>query len=210
MPEVKTVPAGSVPKDSETGLDVGYTIRVNPTLVLVPVTVKDSEGRLVSGLQPKDFSVLESGKIQRLTFFTSDPFALSAAIVFDTGMPDVGLHKVQETLSALQGAFSQFDEVGIYTYSSTVGRVSDFTSANKQLTAVLNEIKGYTGANNGPPVTGGPLGPEGPMINGHPVGGPPVTPVYTPPKVARVMNDAILIAPAIFRSAAGTTGRLSL
>ncbi|MGA8538273.1 MAG: VWA domain-containing protein [Terriglobales bacterium] len=194
MPEVKTVPAGSVPKDSETGLDVGYTIRVNPTLVLVPVTVKDSEGRLVSGLQPKDFSVLESGKIQRLTFFTSDPFALSAAIVFDTGMPDVGLHKVQETLSALQGAFSQFDEVGIYTYSSTVGRVSDFTSANKQLTAVLNEIKGYTGANNGPPVTGGPLGPEGPMINGHPVGGPPVTPVYTPPKVARVMNDAILMA----------------
>jgi VWFA-related protein len=194
MPEVKTVPAGSVPKDSETGQDVGYTIRVNPTLVLVPVTVKDSEGRLVGGLQPKDFSVLESGKLQRLTFFTSDPFALSAAVVFDTGMPDVGLHKVQETLSALQGAFSQFDEIGIYTYSSTVGRVSDFTTANKQLTAVLNEVKGYTGANNGPPVTSGPLGPQGPTINGYPVGGPPVTPVYTPPKVARVMNDAILMA----------------
>jgi VWFA-related protein len=194
MPEVKTVPAGSVPKDSETGQDVGFTIRVNPTLVLVPVTVKDTEGRLVGGLQPKDFSVLESGKSQKLTFFTSDPFALSAAVVFDTGMADVGLHKVQETLSALQGAFSQFDEVGIYTYSSTVGRVSDFSSVGKQLTAVLNEVKGYSGANNGPPVTSGPMGPQGPMINGVPVGGPPVTPVYTPPKVARVMNDAILMA----------------
>jgi VWFA-related protein len=194
MPEIKTVPAGSVPKDPETGQDVGYTFRVNPTLVLVPVTVKDSAGRLVGGLQPKDFSVLESGKPQKLTFFTSDPFALSAAVVFDTGMADVGLHKVQETLSALQGAFSQFDEVGIYTYSSTVGRVSDFTGAGKQLTAVLNEVKSYSGANNGPPVTSGPLGPEGPMINGRPVGGPPVAPVYTPPKVARVMNDAILMA----------------
>jgi VWFA-related protein len=194
MPEVKTVPAGSVPKDTETGQDVGFTIRVNPTLVLVPVTVKDNEGRLVGGLQPKDFSVLESGKPQKLTFFTSDPFALSAAIVFDTGMPDVGLHKVQETLSALQGAFSQFDEVGIYTYSSTVGRVSDFAGVGKQLTAVLNEVKGYSGANNGPPVTSGPLGPQGPTINGYPVGGPPATPVYTPPKVARVMNDAILMA----------------
>ena len=105
----------------------GYTIHANPTLVLVPVTVKDNEGRLVGGLQPKDFSVLESGQPQKLTFFTSDPFALSAAVIFDTGMADVGLKKVQETLSALQGSFSQFDEVAIYTYSSTVGQVADFT-----------------------------------------------------------------------------------
>ena len=193
MPPVRTVPAGSVPKDADTGEDVGYTFRVNPTLVLVPVTVTDSQGRLVGGLLPKDFSVLESGQKQTLKFFTSDPFPLSAAVIFDTGMPDVGLRKVQETLSALQGAFSQFDEVGIYTYSSTAGRVADFTSVGKQLTATLNQVKGYSGANNGPPVTSGPLGPQGPMINGHPLD-IPVTPVSTPPKVARVMNDAILLA----------------
>jgi VWFA-related protein len=193
MPPVKTVPAGSVPKDVETGQDVGYTIRVIKNLVLVPVTVKDGEGRLVGGLQPKDFSILEGGQLQKMTFFTSDPFALSAAVIFDTGMADVGLKKVQETLSALQGAFSQFDEVGIYTYSSTVGRVSDFTSVGNQLTAVLNQVKAYSGANNGPPVTSGPLGPQGPIINGRPVDSP-VTPVSTPPKVARVLNDAILLA----------------
>jgi len=193
MPPVRTVPAGSVPKDADTGEDVGYTFRVNPTLVLVPVTVTDSQGRLVGGLLPKDFSVLESGQKQTLKFFTSDPFPLSAAVIFDTGMPDVGLRKVQETLSALQGAFSQFDEVGIYTYSSTVGRVADFTGVGKQLTATLNQVKGYSGANNGPPVTSGPLGPQGPMINGHPLD-IPVTPVSAPPKVARVMNDAILLA----------------
>ena len=193
MPPVVTVPAGSVPKDTETGQDVGYTIRVNPTLVLVPVTIKDSEGRLVPGLQPKDFSVLENGQKQILKFFTSDPFALSAAVIFDTGMADVGLKKVQETLPALQGAFSQFDEVAIYTYSSTAGRVSDFTTAGNRLTAVLNEVKAYSGANNGPPVTSGPLGPQGPVINGIPIGSP-VDPVSTPPKVARVMNDAILLA----------------
>ena len=100
---------------------------------------------------------------------------------------------MQETLSALQGAFSQFDEVGIYTYSSTVGRVADFTGVGKQLTVALNQVKGYSGANNGPPVTSGPLGPQGPIINGRPVDSP-VTPVSTPPKVAHVMNDAILLA----------------
>jgi VWFA-related protein len=192
MPPVRTVPAGSVPRDTETGQDL-YTITVTTNLVLVPVTVADSQGRLVGGLLPKDFSVLESGQKQTLKFFTSDPFPLSAAVVIDTGMPDVGLKKVQETLSALQGAFSQFDEVGIYTYSSTVGRVADFTSVGKQLTATLNQVKGYSGANNGPPVTSGPLGPQGPYINGHPIDSP-VTPVSTPPKVARVLNDAVLLA----------------
>src|SRR6266446_5924574 len=192
MPPIRTVPAGSVPRDTETGQDL-YTITVTTNLVLVPVTVADSQGRLVGGLLPKDFSVLESGQKQTLKFFTSDPFPLSAAVVIDTGMPDVGLKKVQETLSALQGAFSQFDEVGIYTYSSTVGRVADFTSVGKQLTATLNQVKGYSGANNGPPVTSGPLGPQGPYINGHPIDSP-VTPVSTPPKVARVMNDAVLLA----------------
>jgi VWFA-related protein len=192
MPPVKTVPAGSVPRDAETGEDL-YKIRVTTNLVLVPVTVKDSEGRLIGGLLPKDFVVLESGQPQTLKFFTSDPFPLSAAVIIDTGMADVGLKKVQETLSALQGAFSQFDEVAIYTYSSTVGRVSDFTGVGKELTVTLNEVKGYSGANNGPPVTSGPLGPQGPIINGRPVDSP-VTPVSTPPKVARVMNDAILLA----------------
>src|ERR1700675_2300130 len=192
MPPVRTVPAGSVPRDSETGDDL-YKITVTTNLVLVPVTVTDSQGRLVGGLLPKDFSVLESGQKQTLKFFTSDPFPLSAAVIFDTGMPDVGLHKVQETLSALQGAFSQFDEVGIYTYSSTVGRVADFEGVGKQLTVALNQVKGYSGANNGPPVTSGPLGPQGPYINGHPID-PPVPPVSAPPKVARVLNDAVLLA----------------
>ena len=48
------------------------------------------------------------------------------------------------------------------------------------------------GSNNGPPVLGGPLA-NGPMINGVPVGGP-TEPVYTPPKEAHVLNDAILQA----------------
>jgi len=192
MPPVTTVPAGSVPRDLETHEDL-YKITTSVNLVLVPVMVKDNSGRMVNGLVPKDFSVLENGQGQKLRFFTSDPFALSAAVIIDLGMPDVAVKKVQQTLSALQGAFSQFDEVGIYTYSSTVGQVSDFTGADKQLTAVMNQIKTYSGANNGPPVTSGPLGPQGPIINGHPVDSP-ITPVSTPPKVARVMNDAILRA----------------
>src|SRR5208337_3752268 len=91
MPPIKTVPAGSVPRDADTGEDVGFTLGRVVNLVLVPVTVKDNEGHLVGGLRPKDFSILENGKLEKMTFFTSDPFALSAAVILDTGMADVGL-----------------------------------------------------------------------------------------------------------------------
>ena len=192
MPPVVTVPQGSIPRDMDTHEDL-YKISTTVNLVLVPVSVKDNNGRPVNGLLPKDFTVLESGQRQQMKFFTSDAFSLSAAVLFDLGMPDIGVKRVQETLPALQGAFSQFDEVSIYTYSSTVSQVADFGSVGQRLTAVLNQIKSYNGANNGPPVTSGPLGPQGPIINGRPVDSP-VTPVSTPPRQARVINDAILQA----------------
>ena len=61
--------------------------------------VKDTDGRRVDGLLPKDFSVYENGKKQTLSFFTSDPFELSVAILLDIGMPDVAVQKVNQTYS---------------------------------------------------------------------------------------------------------------
>ena len=132
---------------------------VQVNFVQIPVMVKDSDGRRVDGLLPKDFTVMENGKKQTLTYFTSDPFELSVAIVLDIGMADVALQKVNQTYSALVGAFSPYDEVALYTYSSTVSQVTDFTGRAEKLTAALNQMKLVRGHNNGPPVLGGPLGP---------------------------------------------------
>ena len=204
MPPVETVAPGSAPATNSQGTgprnqlnpkeDLGFTLRVTTNFVQIPVMVKDKQGRRVDGLLPQDFTVLENGKPQQLSYFTSDPFQLSVAVLIDLGMADVAVQKVNETYSALIGAFSPYDEVALYTYSSTVSRVTDFTNRPERLTATLDSMKMVRGHNNGPPVLGGPLGPQGPMVNGIPVGtsGPP--PVYTPPKEAHVLNDAILRA----------------
>jgi VWFA-related protein len=194
MPPVQTVPPGSVPRNQLSPQDDLYKLVVKVNFVQVPVMVKDPSGRRVDGLLANDFAVYENGKKQALTYFTSDPFQLSVALVLDLGMADVAVQKLNQTYSALVGAFSPYDEVSIYTYSSTVTQVTDFTSNNARLTAALNEMKLVRGHNNGPPVLSGPLGPQPPLINGIPVGtaGPP--PVYTPPREAHVLNDAILRA----------------
>jgi VWFA-related protein len=191
MPPVRTLPPGSTkPPASQEQL---YTLVVRPTFVQVPVTVKDHDGRMVDGLLPTDFSVKENGTIQKLSYFSSDPFALSVAVVLDLGMSDAAVQKVSQTFPALMSAFAPYDEVALYTYSSTVSEVSDFSAANQHLAAILNQMKTERGRNNGVPVMSGPLAPNGPIVNGIPVGSP-TEPVYTPTKEAHVLNDAILQA----------------
>ena len=189
----------TVPEGGATGQQPGtqqevYKLSVNVNQVFVPVRVTDDSGRLISGLLHTDFSVYEDGKKQTMNFFTSDPFALSAAVVIDFGMPDLALQKVNQTFSTLEAAFSQYDEVALYTYSNTVSQMADFGSASRKLAAALNELKTKHGENNGVPITGGPLSnTQGPMINDIPIN-PTAPAVVTPEKTAHVLNDAILAA----------------
>jgi VWFA-related protein len=155
----------------------------------------------VAGLLPRDFSILEDQQPQRITYFTSDPFPLSAAVVLDLAMSDIEVSKVRDTLPALVGAFGQFDEVSLYTYGNTVKRVQGFTPAQND--AFIHEIrnlqKTVTGRAGGPPVTSGPMA-SGPSINGHPVDPGAAATVNAPqnPSIYRpeshVLNDAILQA----------------
>lgn len=171
-----------------------YKISVTSNFVQVPVMVKDNQGQRVDGLLPKDFTVKEDGEPQTLTFFTSDPFQLSVAIVLDFGMADVAVQKVNQTYGSLVGAFSPYDEFALYTYSSVVSQATGYTNRIEKLIATLDSIKMVRGRNNGPPVLGGPLGPQPPMINGLQVGSSLPPPVTTPPREAHVLNDAILRA----------------
>jgi VWFA-related protein len=192
--QITTVPQGGAPRDQSGGQEDLYKLSVNVNQVFVPVRVTDENGHLVSGLLHTDFSVLEDGKKQTMNFFTSDPFALSVAVIVDLGMPDIAVQKVNQTYSALEAAFSQFDEVSLYTYSNVASRMADFGSVSRRLTAALNELKTKHGENNGVPITGGPLSnTQGPMINNIPVD-PTAPTVVTPGRTAHVLNDAVLMA----------------
>lgn len=193
MPPVQTVPPGATgPRNQIDPQENLYKISVSTNFVQIPVMVKDSDGRLVYGLRPADFTVLENGKKQTLNYFSSEPFLLSVAIVLDIGMPDVAVQKINQTYSALAGSLSPYDEAAIYTYSSTVSQFCDFTSSSARLTASLNELKLVRGANNGPQAINDPFS-VGPTVNGVPTGSS-APPVQTPPRESHVLNDAILRA----------------
>jgi VWFA-related protein len=199
VPQAAEVPPGTSPDGAPlpgSARDDLFRLTKNVNFVSVPVTVKDKSGLLVPGLLQKDFTIYEDGKEQKVVFFTSDPFPLSAAIVLDLSMPESDVEQVQKTLPALVGAFSQYDEVGIYTYGNTVRRLQDFTAATGDiLQAAMGRLKKEQGRNTGVPVAGGPMGMPGPTVNGRPLD-PSLPPsgVTIVPHNSRVLNDAILEA----------------
>src|SRR5579859_4725422 len=171
-----------------------YTVALNVNFIEIPVTVKDHSGHMVQGLLPTDFTVYEDGVRQKLAYFTSDPLPISAAVLIDVGMSDTELRRVQDGLQALQGAFSQYDQVAVYTYGNSVVRESSFNVVGERLSAAINHIveSKHGAQQGGVPVTGGPF-EGGPTVNGRPFD-PSVPQVPIVPKDRRVLNDAVLEA----------------
>lgn len=189
--QIKTIAPGQASQAPGSGVDQLYKLQVNVNFVSVPVTVKDHDGHLVGGLLQKDFSILEDGIPQKVSFFTSDPFPLSTALVIDVGLPETTLKKVSQTYSALTGAFGPFDNTAVFTYGNSATKQSDFGNAQR-LTIALNRIRDIQGNTPGPVQLGGPFG-SGPTNNGKPVD-PGRLQVNTPSRPSSVLNDAILMA----------------
>lgn len=189
------MPSSTKPANSDSNSRDEFTIVKSVNLVVVPVTVKNSDGQLVAGLLKRDFSLLDDGEQQAIKLFTSDPFPLSVALVLDANLPEQTMRKVKETLPALAGAFSDFDEVGVFTYGNSVNERLDFSGAGDQLTSALRRSQvDLQGRTDGPPVVSGPMtGSPTPSVNGRPFdpGTPHITNVR---RESSVLNDAILAA----------------
>jgi VWFA-related protein len=159
-------PSNRTANEPSSGYDeISGIIRVNVNTVPVSVTVKDSAGHLFPGLTKDNFSVYEDGVKQRISFFTSDPFPVSAAVIIDVTMPEIALRKIKDTFGALVGSFSQFDELAVYTYGSTVNQRQDYLAAlGDTTTRTLTRLEELQGATAGPPVYN-PM-TVGPTVNG--------------------------------------------
>lgn len=194
-----TTPTPAPPTQNQGGVTTdrnqlpGLVVRVN--FVVIPVTVKDGAGHLVPGLGPNDFTVYEDGVPQKLNFFNSEATPLTAAVIVASDLPSPTAKKVNESLPALIGAFSEYDEVALYRYGHTVTQVAGYSGAASISSSTLARLK-QNGRAGGPPQVFGPMS-TGPSINGHEAApGSPSTMPGIPVTVSEsyVLNDAILRA----------------
>ena len=204
LPASPATPAAATPDEAQNGGENAApatnenTIRVRVNFVEVPFTVKDSRGSLVPGLTPRDVRVYENGAQQNVRLFTVDPTPLSVAIVIDQSVTTDTMNRINATLEALQGAFTPYDEVAIYTYNNGVKEQTSFTGAQSaRVTFALERSK--SPGRDPMMFIGGPLS-QTTVKNNLPVDpntnrdSPAGVLIQNVPREYHTLNDAILTA----------------
>lgn len=176
--------------------------KINVTYVEVPVTVKDNKGKLVPGLTWRDFRVFENGVYQPLKIFTVDPAPLSIAFVIDQGLTTDVMGRVNNSLGAVQGALTPYDELAIFTYSHITHEWTGFTGAQGARVPAVFALAKASGTEELVPVNSGPMSNCSIRMNGN-CSDPNLQEgrsvgtdrgAMTIPKEIHTLNDAILAA----------------
>ena len=103
-------------------------IRVDSTLVLIPVTVTDPMNRFVTGLEKENFRVYEDRKEQDISQFSSEDAPLSAGVIFDcSGSMGHKLEKSRLAVSQFFKTANPEDEFFLIQFSDTASLVQPFT-----------------------------------------------------------------------------------
>lgn len=113
-------------------------------LVTVSATVRDRKGRLVTGLQARDFEVIDRGERRVISQFRTDRAPISLAILFDiSGSMDVAARFTAARFAAhhlLSWLEEGRDEAALFAFDSRLQEVAPFTVDTRALNGALGEV----------------------------------------------------------------------
>lgn len=129
------------PKQDEQEIDPGDVISVNTTEVLLPVTVRDSAGLLVSDLTRKDFRVFEDGVEQPLSDLSLRQVPVDVALVVDASSSVAGnLDDFRNAAEGFAAHLAVDDRISLIQFDDRVVLLQDWTSSLVQLRRALRRI----------------------------------------------------------------------
>jgi Ca-activated chloride channel homolog len=118
------------------------TIKLDTSLVTVPVIVTDRYGRFVTGLARQEFQLHEDGAAQDIASFSSSEAPFNVALLIDTS------RSTRTKLGAIRKAALEFikqlqpqDRVLIVTFDERVNILGDFTNDRSQLSRTIRAVK---------------------------------------------------------------------
>ncbi len=142
-------PRSSEKPQSERGpapSDQNEVIKLDATLVNIPILVSDRSGRYVPQLSKKDFILYEDGIQQEVAFFGSEEVPFNVALVLDMSP------SVQGSNSDIQDAAIEFvrqlrpdDRVMIVSFDRRVHFLTDFTNNRRALESAIRSTSTGSG-----------------------------------------------------------------
>jgi VWFA-related protein len=117
-------------------------LRVETTLVQIPVVVTDSLNRFVLGLQKQDFHLIEDGVEQNVAHFSGEDAPLSIGLVFDeSGSMDYKLHTSQSAVGQFLKTLNTNDEAFLVEFSEKATLSVPFTSKPEEIQSALTKAQ---------------------------------------------------------------------
>lgn len=136
--DTQTTPAVSQPSGPEE-VDAGDIIKVNTTLVTIPVSVMDRDGRYVPNLQRDDFRLWEDGIEQEVAFFSSVEKPFSVVLMLDTSpSTEFRLEDIQDAAISFVNQLRPDDKVMVVSFNNDISVLSDFTTDRQRLTRAIH------------------------------------------------------------------------
>jgi Ca-activated chloride channel family protein len=133
---------------SEPAPESRAVLRVDANLVLVPVTVTNNRGAVISDLDRNSFVVSEEKRPQTIFSFSHETAPISLGIVVDlSGSMDRKISKVHVALDALLDSLQPEDEEFLVTFADTAELRLPFTPDPSSIRGALSFVRarGSTG-----------------------------------------------------------------
>ena len=125
----------------QTPVTPSVNIRVDSTLVLVPVTVTDARHRYVLGLSQENFKVLEDGTEQKIKQFSGEDAPLSVGFIVDTsGSIGTKIDLCRQAVAQFLKTMNTQDEAFLVTFSDHAQVRAPLTHDAEKITAPLMSV----------------------------------------------------------------------
>lgn len=124
----------------------GDTLRVDTTLVSLPVSVMDRDGKFIPNLRKEDFRVWENGVEQQVAYFASTEKPFTVALVLDTsGSTKNRLEEIQDAAIAFVEQLRPEDKVMVVSFNDKIRLLSEPTNDRFILRDAIRETEAGSG-----------------------------------------------------------------
>jgi len=132
--------AGAVSNEGPEEVSEGDVVRVDTSLVSVPVSVLDRQGRFIPDLKREEFTVFENGVQQSIAYFEPADKPFTVALLLDTS-PSTQFHlwQIKEAAIAFAKQLRPQDRVLVVSFNDQVLLLTEVTNDLNVISAVIEE-----------------------------------------------------------------------
>jgi Ca-activated chloride channel homolog len=118
------------------------SLRVETTLVVIPVTVTDASNRFVLGLEKQNFALFEDGVEQKVKQFAGEDAPLSVGLLVDTsGSMGTKIETSRKAVDQFLKTMNKSDEAFLIEFSDRAKLVTGFTRKVDEIDDQLTSIE---------------------------------------------------------------------